>query len=680
MKGLAAGRVTGLDHRKASRVEHAEHVAEAGRPRPSMEDLVEGMFFRALLHRADELPPFPATGDEQNVVEDPPVGSDSKRSPPHRRVDHPIEGMELPISLQAIDRVPLEIADPGVGHGFPVGVPENPRREIEDEVKGHEVIVRDHVGRQMAEISQDERAGRVGLGQGLEPLLDVPVVAMVLHAAVGLEVDDVSGDVPVKKRVLMLEHQGLGSTWGPPSPETSQHGLRELNVGSRAPRRVAGEARRPKDERCRRDHFQVGKLRHVVISPWPPGSSFQHTSRPQTTVAHARDQQPTSFVIRGADVLTDGWLLENCSVLVAKGRIQSVGKAADREARLHGAAWIDGGGAYLAPGYVDLHTHGAVGVDFVEAGSDEFERACRHYLSRGVTSILVSLYPSAFKKSLSVLKRVAGFLRDGVGRGIAVGIHLEGPYLNPLKPGALPGSVFRRFKPAEANALLEAGGGLVRTMTVAPELPRGLELVRFLRLRGVEPAFGHSEADHAQTVRAVSAGVRYATHLFNAMRGIHHREPGAVTALLEDPRVRVELIADGYHIAVPVLKLVHAVKPPDGIILVSDSVHPCGLKTGLYEFAGKPVRAKGGRVTLLDGTLAGSLLTLDRAVKLHVEKVGITPAQAVRCASENAARAIGLGRDRGRIAEGYRADLILLDRSLRVSRVWLKGLTPLRDL
>ncbi len=378
-------------------------------------------------------------------------------------------------------------------------------------------------------------------------------------------------------------------------------------------------------------------------------------------------------MLQGADLLTDGWLIEECSVFVARGRVRAVGRAADREARRHGAAKIDVGGQYLSPGYIDLHTHGAAGVDFVEAGREDFVRACRHYLSRGVTSFLVSLYPSEFKKSLRVLERLAGFLREGVGDGVAVGIHLEGPYLNPVRPGALPGSVFRRFQPGEARALLDAGGGFVRTMTLAPEMPGGMELVRLLRRRGVEPALGHSDADYDATRRALRGGIRYATHLFNAMRGIHHRDPGAVAALLEDPRVQVELIADGFHVAVPILKLVHVAKPPDSVILVSDSVHPCGLKSGRYEFAGRPVHAKGGRVTLLDGTLAGSLLTLDRAVALEVREVGLAPAHAVRCATENPARAIGLDRDRGRIAPGFRADLLLLDRSMRVRRTYLAG-------
>ncbi len=372
-------------------------------------------------------------------------------------------------------------------------------------------------------------------------------------------------------------------------------------------------------------------------------------------------------------MLTGGRLLLRCPVLVAHGKVQSLGTAALRGGRKHGARSIDLEGRYLAPGFVDLHTHGAVGVDFVEAGREDLERAVRHYLSRGVTSFLVSLYPSVFKKSLGVLERIAGFLREGTGCGAVAGIHLEGPYLNPARPGALPGGLFRTFKAAEVDALLRSGGGYVRTMTLAPEMPGGRGLLRHLLRRGVVPAFGHSDAGYEETRAAIRGGIRYATHLFNAMRGIHHRDPGAVTALLEDPRVAVELIADGFHVDVPVLRLVHAVKPRESVVLVSDSVHPCGLKSGVYPFAGKRVRASGGRVTLLDGTLAGSLLSLDRAVSLHVKNVGLSPAESVFLATENPARVIGLGRSRGAIAPGKRADLVVLDRAMRVRATWLEG-------
>jgi N-acetylglucosamine-6-phosphate deacetylase len=297
----------------------------------------------------------------------------------------------------------------------------------------------------------------------------------------------------------------------------------------------------------------------------------------------------------------------------------------------------------------------------------------QHYLAHGVTSLLVSLSPSSWKESLEVLRRVSGFIRRRLGGGIARGIHLEGPFLSASRPGALPARNFRPPSLRDAERLLEAGGGCVRTMTVAPELAGAHEVIRFLRRRRVVPAFGHSDADYVEAGRAVASGVHYATHLFNAMRGLHHRDPGAVTALLENPEVAVELIGDGHHVDIPVLGLVRRLKPPDKIVLVSDSAHPCGLADGVYRFAGGEVILRDGRVTRPDGTLAGSALTLDRAVAIQVKRAGTPLAEAVRYATRNAVQAARLSPQRGAIAPGKRADLVLLDRRLQVAATWLDG-------
>ena len=380
----------------------------------------------------------------------------------------------------------------------------------------------------------------------------------------------------------------------------------------------------------------------------------------------------TSKLFSGGRLLCGAGGVQSGDVLVRGQRIVAIGAKARREAKRGGVVRIDLDGAFLAPGFVDLHTHGAVGVDFVTAERDAFARSMEHYLKHGVTSLLVSLYPSSWKASLDVLRRVAQFLADGVGRGVAVGIHLEGPFLNPGRPGALPKRNFRACSTRDAAKLLEAGGGWVRTVTVAPELPRGRELVRYFLKKGVVPAFGHSLAGYEETCGGIDAGIRYATHLFNAMSGIHHRDPGAVTALLENDEVDVEVISDGEHISVPVLQLIHARKPPERVILVSDSVHPCGLRDGEYEFAGAPVRLHKGTIQLPDGTLSGSALTMDRALRVQVQSVGASVDHAALACSANPARAIGL-RGRGRIAVRSRADLVALDEKLRVVGTWLGG-------
>jgi N-acetylglucosamine-6-phosphate deacetylase len=289
-----------------------------------------------------------------------------------------------------------------------------------------------------------------------------------------------------------------------------------------------------------------------------------------------------------------------------------------------------------------------------------------------VTALLVSIYPGPTEEMAAALVRIAGFIRERAGGGPAIGIHLEGPYLSLAKPGALPAEHFRVYRKSELDLLLDAADGFVKTMTLAPELPGGPALIRHLLRRGVVPSFGHSDAGYDEARQAIAAGVRHATHLFNAMHGIHHRGPGPVVAFLEDDRAHVELIADGFHVQVPVLKLVHAVKARERVILVSDSVEACGLAEGPHSFAGKRVELRGGRVTLPDGTLAGSALTLDHAVALHRRELGLPAAEAVLLASGNPAALLG-DRKRGEIAPGRRADLVLLDPALKVLATWLGG-------
>ena len=380
-----------------------------------------------------------------------------------------------------------------------------------------------------------------------------------------------------------------------------------------------------------------------------------------------------TWLLRGARVLSGGEDLGRIGVLVSGGRVVAMGTEATKKARGTRCERLKLDGYTLAPGFVDLHTHGAAGVDFVEASAEEFETAMAHYLAHGVTSLLVSIYPTSWAKSLKVLDRISSYIRQGYGRGVAFGIHLEGPFVSPARPGALPKSCFRSPSLKDLRKLLAAGDGLVRTMTLAPELKGAGGLIRFCQKNKVVPAFGHSNADYGETCGAITGGIRYATHLFNAMNGIHHRSPGAVTALLEDPRVAVEVISDGHHVQPPALRLINRLKSEDRVILVSDSTHPCGLKNGRYRFAGAEVYLRDGVVRQKNGTLAGSALTLERALAVQVKEVGTPLEKAIRYCTKNPASAVGASRRLGSIAPGRSADLVLLDPKFRVKATWLKG-------
>lgn len=395
-----------------------------------------------------------------------------------------------------------------------------------------------------------------------------------------------------------------------------------------------------------------------------------------TPVEHLAAAVSNAWYFHSGRVLRSGVEERGLAVAVEGARIVAVGKPAERLAKKHAARFrrVSLRGASLAPGFIDLHTHGALGVDFNHTQPGDLERVVReHYLPHGVTRFLASLYPASKRELLAAIRRVAGAIRDGEGLGVAVGIHLEGPFLDPGHPGSLPARYFRKYSPTFLEELLDVGDGLVRTMTIAPERPGAADLIRHLKKRGVVVAVGHTGADLETARAAIKQGVRYVTHLFNAMPGIHHRQPGPIPAFLEDPRVRVELISDGIHLHPEILRSVALAKSADQICLVSDSTIPCGLRSGRYRFAGQEVELRAGRITTREGALAGSALTLDQAFRVQVESVGLPAGRVSVSASHTPARICGWHRRVGDILPGMRADLVVLDRQLRVRETFLGG-------
>lgn len=377
-------------------------------------------------------------------------------------------------------------------------------------------------------------------------------------------------------------------------------------------------------------------------------------------------------LLRGVDLLSAGVEDPGTSVWIEGRRIRAVGRTADRLARRAGARVVDLSGHYLSAGFVDLHTHGAVGVDFVEAGEGDLEALRNHYLSCGVTSVLMSLYAGTPKATVRTVERAARNLASPAAGGVFIGLHMEGPYLSPIRPGALPKRHFRPYDRGELDALVRASCGSIRTMTLAPERPGGDRLIAALKRRGIVPCFGHSDADYEQSRRALARGIGCVTHFFNAMRSLHHRDPGPVAAVLENSDVAAEFIVDGHHVDYAALRLVVRMLGLSRPIMVSDSVAACGLPPGRYSFAGRRVEVGAGTVRLEDGTLAGSLSTLDQSVRLAVRHLDLTPAEATRLVTLNPARLLRL-RTRGEVVAGRTADLVLLDRRLRVQATWLRG-------
>ncbi len=322
----------------------------------------------------------------------------------------------------------------------------------------------------------------------------------------------------------------------------------------------------------------------------------------------------------------------------------------------------------LAPGYVDAHTHGGGGYSFndPESGVAAAAIAATHR-AHGTTTIMASLVTAP----LDEFERTVAALATLVEAGLLAGIHLEGPWLSPAHRGAHTEGLLRTPDPESIDRIMRAGRGCVRMVTIAPELEGGLAAVRQIVGFGAAAAIGHTDADYDVTRQAIAAGATAGTHVFNAMRPVHHREPGPALALLEDPNIFAELIADGVHLHPAVVRFI--TESPSRPVFVTDAMAAAGAEDGDYKLGGLDVNVIDGQARLADGTIAGSVLTLSEAVRYAVRTAGVPLAVAVRAATQNPADMIGLS-DRGRLAAGNRADLIVLDAGLQVTATMQAGM------
>jgi N-acetylglucosamine-6-phosphate deacetylase len=364
-------------------------------------------------------------------------------------------------------------------------------------------------------------------------------------------------------------------------------------------------------------------------------------------------------VVTPARILAPGWLL------LDGDRIVDVG-----EGPPPGPADLDLGSVTVSPGFVDLHVHGGGGAAFEIGTADAADVAADAHLAHGTTSMAASLVTDTPERMVAAVRELALLVDDGR----LAGIHLEGPWLSPRRSGAHQPGALTHPTPAAVDALLTAGSGAVRMVTLAPELPGGPDAVRHLTDAGVLVAIGHTDATYDEAQAAIEAGARLGTHLFNAMRPLHHRDPGPVGALLDAP-VDVELIADGVHLHPAVLRTVFAARP-GRCILVTDAMAAAGAPDGDYRLGPMAIEVREGVARLADGSgdgaIAGSTLTMDAAVRFAVRTAGLPLLDVVRAASTTPAAAWGLG-EVGAIEAGRRADLVVLDDRLEVVRVMREG-------
>ncbi|HSL31183.1 MAG TPA: N-acetylglucosamine-6-phosphate deacetylase [Anaerolineales bacterium] len=332
---------------------------------------------------------------------------------------------------------------------------------------------------------------------------------------------------------------------------------------------------------------------------------------------------------------------------------------------------IDAQGKNLLPGFIDLHVHGAMGHEVMDASPAGLEAMARFYATHGVTSFLATTWTAdrgALVKALDLVRELQGRLRDGA---TLLGVHLEGPYLNPARCGAQDASLIRRAEREEALEFLDAG--VIRLLALAPEYDENLWLIDECVRRGITVSAAHTTANYQQIQRAVAHGVTQLTHSYNAMQPLGHRELGTIGAALTLPQIHCELIADNIHVHPGAQKILVDVKGTAGVILVTDAVRGAGLPEGEYMLDNRLIRIQDGAVRLSDGTLAGSTLTMERALMNATLATGRPLTETWRMSSLNAARAIGISARKGSLEVGKDADLVLLDESYTVHETIVQG-------
>jgi N-acetylglucosamine-6-phosphate deacetylase len=331
----------------------------------------------------------------------------------------------------------------------------------------------------------------------------------------------------------------------------------------------------------------------------------------------------------------------------------------------------------LVPGFVDVHIHGAGGKDVMDADAGSLEIVSATAARFGTTSLVATTVTASPEKTCGSVGAIASwmeaqFAAKGVRKAEILGVHFEGPFISAARRGVHPPEWIAAPSTALLDRFLTAARGSARILTLAPELPGAMDLIFAARRAGVVVSLGHTDATFDQAMAAIHAGARHSAHVFNAMRPFSHRETGVLGAVLTSRDVTAELIADGVHVDDAAIRLLLAAKGPDRIVLVSDGTAATGMPDGRYRLGTFEVSVSGGVCRNAEGKLAGSTLTLDRAVR-HMAGLGIPLAEAVRMATWNPARVLGIEGRKGTLAAGADADLVLLDDKLNVARVMVRG-------
>ncbi len=380
-----------------------------------------------------------------------------------------------------------------------------------------------------------------------------------------------------------------------------------------------------------------------------------------TTLYYATVLTPTQTIAPGTVVVGDD------------GCIAYVGPMEDAP-RVDGPR-LDMRGRIICPGFTDVHLHGGNGVTF--GGSLDIAADVRAYSEwvpcKGVTGFLCSIAAPDPQTHVQLVSAFAAALEAGVPGAEILGLHLEGPFVNVEKKGAFNPAWIRPPDTAESEAVLKAGRGWIRQVTLAPEMPGAQEVASLFRSAGVVVSMGHTNADYAAAAQALRGSFTHVTHTFNAQRGFHHREPGVFGAIMASDNVTAELIADTVHVHPGAMKMLLRCLGTERVVLITDAMAGAGLADGAYDLVGHTVTVKDGKATLANGTIAGSTATMNECVRNVNQQVGVPLPEAVKMASLNPARAMGFADRLGSLAVGKDASLTVIDEQVNVYLTMVKG-------
>lgn len=335
------------------------------------------------------------------------------------------------------------------------------------------------------------------------------------------------------------------------------------------------------------------------------------------------------------------------------------------------AQWIDGHHQHLLPGFVDIHVHGAANADTMDATPEALQTMAQFYAQHGVTSFLATTWTDSHDRINTALDNVQANMGGFENGATLRGVHLEGPYLNPEKSGAQNTSHIRLAERKEAINWLNRD--VIRLVSIAPEYPENHWLIEECHARGVAVSVAHTAATYEDVVHAHTLGLRHSTHTFNAMTGLHHRQPGVVGAVLSIPDITCELIADNIHVHPAAMRLLWNAKNFQNVALITDAIRAAGMPSGTYPVDEREIIVQDGVARLPDGTLAGSTLTMERALENFIHATGSTLENVYETTSLFPAESVGLDHVTGSITIGKDADLVLLDDAFNVRATIAQG-------